>query len=47
MAVVGLALFIGWRLGAFSGEEKRVVAEDLGPAGADEPGVVEAKPAAI
>ncbi len=48
VAVVGIALFIGWRLGAFSGEERRVVAEDLGPAAQlGEPIAPEARPAAI
>jgi spermidine/putrescine transport system permease protein len=31
VAVVAIALFIGWRLGAFRGEEHRPVAEETGP----------------
>ena len=31
VAVVAVALFIGWRLGAFRGEERRFVAEETGP----------------
>jgi spermidine/putrescine transport system permease protein len=31
VAVVAIALFIGWQLGAFSGEERRFVAEETGP----------------
>lgn len=32
VGVVAIALLIGWRLGAFRGEERRVVDEDTGPA---------------
>jgi spermidine/putrescine transport system permease protein len=47
VAVVAVALFIGWRVGAFRGEERRVVEEETGPGAIGEPVTVGAVPAAV